>query len=308
MSSQSVTWHVLGAGSLGTLWATRLARAGSPVRLLLREARLAEYRASGGLTLIEDGIASQVPLIAESGSRAGAPIRRLLLACKAYDAGEAAQALAARLAPEAEVLLLQNGVGSAEEVQAALPRVNCVRIVSTEGAYRDAPWRYVFAGRGENWLGSLPDAPPPAWLKELQLAGIPAAWCSDIERRQWRKLALNCAINPLTVLLDCRNGVLREYPQALRPLLAELRALLAARFDASAANDLEERVFQVLEGTAQNYSSMHQDVTAGRRTEIAYLLDRALAEADRLALRAPALRTLQRRLRQHLAALGLPGV
>ncbi len=28
----STPWHVLGAGSLGTLWATRLARAGLPVQ------------------------------------------------------------------------------------------------------------------------------------------------------------------------------------------------------------------------------------------------------------------------------------
>ncbi|WP_256218091.1 2-dehydropantoate 2-reductase N-terminal domain-containing protein, partial [Pseudomonas sp. EGD-AK9] len=31
-----MTWHVLGAGSLGSLWAARLARAGLPVRLILR--------------------------------------------------------------------------------------------------------------------------------------------------------------------------------------------------------------------------------------------------------------------------------
>ncbi|MCF4989566.1 2-dehydropantoate 2-reductase, partial [Pseudomonas gessardii] len=52
----STTWHILGAGSLGTLWATRLARAGLPVTLILRDqARLASYRASPGLTLIEQG-------------------------------------------------------------------------------------------------------------------------------------------------------------------------------------------------------------------------------------------------------------
>ena len=34
----STTWHILGAGSLGTLWATRLARAGLPVKLILRDA------------------------------------------------------------------------------------------------------------------------------------------------------------------------------------------------------------------------------------------------------------------------------
>ena len=47
------TWHILGAGSLGGLWAARLARAGLPVRLILRDqARLSRYRAAGGLTLV----------------------------------------------------------------------------------------------------------------------------------------------------------------------------------------------------------------------------------------------------------------
>ena len=45
----STTWHILGAGSLGTLWATRLARAGLPVKLILRDAaRLAEPHAQRG--------------------------------------------------------------------------------------------------------------------------------------------------------------------------------------------------------------------------------------------------------------------
>ncbi|PBP58450.1 hypothetical protein CCL19_24430, partial [Pseudomonas syringae] len=44
----AVTWHVLGAGSLGSLWATRLARANLQVRLILRNAdRLAAYQAKG---------------------------------------------------------------------------------------------------------------------------------------------------------------------------------------------------------------------------------------------------------------------
>ncbi|MEL6078728.1 2-dehydropantoate 2-reductase N-terminal domain-containing protein, partial [Stenotrophomonas maltophilia] len=55
----STTWHVLGAGSLGTLWATRLARAGLPVRLILRDqSRLLAYQAAGGLTLVEQGQSS----------------------------------------------------------------------------------------------------------------------------------------------------------------------------------------------------------------------------------------------------------
>ena len=62
-----MTWHVLGAGSLGSLWATRLARAGLPVRLILRNpARLAAYQQAGGLTLVEAQQSSFYPLPAET--------------------------------------------------------------------------------------------------------------------------------------------------------------------------------------------------------------------------------------------------
>ncbi|MEA1136065.1 2-dehydropantoate 2-reductase N-terminal domain-containing protein, partial [Klebsiella pneumoniae] len=63
----STTWHILGAGSLGTLWATRLARAGVPVRLILRDTtRLASYQTAKGLTLVEQGIESTYPVSGET--------------------------------------------------------------------------------------------------------------------------------------------------------------------------------------------------------------------------------------------------
>ena len=62
----------------------------------------------------------------------------------------------------------------------------------------------------------------------------------------------------------------------------------------------------MIDGTAANYSSMHQDVVRGRRTEIAYLLGHACAQAERLGLTLPGLDDLLQRLREHLTARGLP--
>ncbi|MCW5265364.1 2-dehydropantoate 2-reductase N-terminal domain-containing protein, partial [Pseudomonas aeruginosa] len=113
-----MTWHILGAGSLGSLWAARLGRAGLPVRLILRDRqRLRRYQQAGGLNLVEDGQASLYPIAAETPD-GGQPIQRLLLACKAYDAEEAASSVAHRLAGNAELLLLQNGLGSQQAVAA----------------------------------------------------------------------------------------------------------------------------------------------------------------------------------------------
>lgn len=298
-------WHVLGAGSLGALWACRLARAGHSVQLLLRdEPSLADYRAAGGLTLTERGTPQTFALPAQT-VHEGGPIKRLLVATKAYDAKPAVASVLARLSDDAEILLLQNGIGSQQEVAALAPRARCIFASSTEGAYRPARWQVVFAGHGFTWLGDPTVAPAPTWLERLEQAGIPHQWSPDIMARLWRKLALNCAINPLTVLYDCRNGELMQHRCEVATLCAELSELLHSCGQASAAQDLFEETWRVIAATAANYSSMHQDVSQGRRTEISYLLGYACQAAERHGHTLAHVQAVHARLKTHLQARGL---
>ena len=302
----STPWHILGAGSLGCLWATRLSRAALPVRIILRnQQRLTDYRIAGGLSLIETDRTSRYPLTAELPT-AGTPIRRLLVACKAYDAEAAVAEVAERLQPGTEILLLQNGLGSQQAVAARWPSCRSLFISSTEGAYRAKDFEVLHAGHGQNWLGDPLDPAPPLWLAELAAAGIPYSWTGNIEARLWRKLALNCAINPLTVLHDCRNGELLAQREQLHLLCDELSQMLVACNQAEAADALEEEVLRVITATAGNYSSMHQDVRNGRRTEISYLLGHACRTAQQYGLELSELSTLLKRLQRFLVQHGLP--
>ena len=152
-ASSSTPWHILGAGSLGTLWATRLTRAGFPVKLIMRnQARLEAYQAAQGLTLVEGEHSQQWAISAEL-PQSNEPIQRLLVACKAYDAQSAVAQIASRLSPNAELILLQNGLGSQQAVAALVPHARCIFGSSTEGAFREGDWRVVFAGHGHTWLG-----------------------------------------------------------------------------------------------------------------------------------------------------------
>lgn len=302
----SIPWHILGAGSLGTLWATRLARADVPVRLIVRDAtRLQAYQAAGGLTLVEHGETQLYPVPGEIAD-SDEPISRLLVACKAYDAEKAVARLAHRLTPDAELILLQNGLGSQDAVAAQVPQARCIFASSTEGAFRDGDWRVVFAGHGYTWLGDAGHPVAPIWLEDLGAAGIPHEWSTDILTRLWRKLALNCAINPLTVLHECRNGGLQQHHCEVATLCAELTELLERCGQPAAAENLKEEVERVIQATAANFSSMYQDVANQRRTEISYLLGHACKVASRHQLNLPHLNQLQQRLIAHLRSLGLP--
>ena len=113
-------------------------------------------------------------------------------------------------------------------------------------------------------------------------------------------------VNPLTVLHNCRNGELSQHASEVTALCSELAELLRQCGQSSTASDLHSEVQRVIAATAANYSSMYQDVAAGRRTEIAYLLDYACSAASRQQQPVPRLQALQQRLRAYLSARGLP--
>lgn len=100
---------------------------------------------------------------------------------------------------------------------------------------------------------------------------------------QWQKLAVNAVINPLTVLLDCRNGELfakMEVLALVEPLIMEIAHVMQAVLRAQGpsvgaqvaprldAERLRAAVLEVGHRTADNVSSMRQDRLAGRETEI----------------------------------------
>jgi len=137
----------------------------------------------------------------------------------------------------------------------------------------------------------------------LLMESLDTSWRSfaDLQLVQRRKLAVNAVINPLTALLDCRNGNLFEHSQA-RELSAHICDEAAAVFTAQmlaetelwwqdlqadgvdtssvqkptfpiplTSKALQEEVLRVAAITRQNISSTLQDVRRGRNTEISFI-------------------------------------
>jgi 2-dehydropantoate 2-reductase len=105
----------------------------------------------------------------------------------------------------------------------------------------------------------------------------------DLLQLQLEKLAVNCIVNPLTVLLDARNGALLynyALTRTMRLLLSEISLVIRSlpelqyipnvqtRFD---PGRLETVVVGVANRTKDNISSMLADARTGRQTEIDYI-------------------------------------
>lgn len=303
-----MAWHILGPGSLGCLWAARLLMAGQQVSLIMRPSRLARFQATDNQLHFTDlqQQTRSLPALAEIAD-SGPAVQRLILACKAYSAAEAVAGIRHRLSHGSQVILLQNGIGSQQQVRDLLPASEILIASTTEGAWLKSDFHCVHAGPGQTLFGSLDKlSDPPDWLGQLNDFGIPCQWHPRIDDVLWRKLAINCLINPLTVIHSCRNGELVRQLPRIRLLASELEQLLQAAGQHEAARDLYTSVRQVIDNTAANTSSMLQDVQQRRRTEISYITGFALQQAKALGVPHQQLLILHEELQQQLAAQGLP--
>ena len=283
-------WHVLGAGAIGCLFAVGLHDAGCQVTLVLRQPSTPTV----DLTLENDRHARTLSLPVCSAGEGG-PVDHLLVTTKAYDVANAVASVVHRLAPNGQVLVMANGMGIAEEVAAACPGIKPYLGSTTEGAYRHDPGHIHHAGRGSTLIGRSGEATPPPWFETWRRATPDCRWENPIEPALWRKLAINCAINPLTALHGCRNGELlaqEHLRHQLDELCKEIGAVCEAAGYAGLAGALGADVAGVIRGTAANYSSMLQDLRNGRRTEIDYITGHLLRVARSHGIDTPASRTL----------------
>jgi 2-dehydropantoate 2-reductase len=304
-------WHVLGAGSIGCLFASALQRAGISTRLILRDAAsLALWREAGGAIVLQRGAGQwriELPAATAATLEPNTPLRQILVCTKAQQTRAALEALGAAVDPTALIVLLQNGMGVREQLQALLPRATILHALSTEGAYRTERFHVVHAGQGETVIGG-------AGLQAVAAATAAALHCElrigavdDIERRLWLKLAVNSVINPLTALHDCSNGAVLELPDIdilLPALCSEACAVANAEGQALHPAEMVDAVREVCRATSANRSSMLQDIAARRATEIDFINGHIVRTAQRHGIPCPQQSALLDRLKALEQALG----
>jgi 2-dehydropantoate 2-reductase len=285
---------VFGAGSLGSLFGGLLAREHA-VTLVGRDPHMDAVR-EGGLR-----ITGAVEETVQPDARTEVPERAdLAVVCvKAFDTPTAADALA-----DVDLdycLSVQNGMGNEEQLAARLD-APVLAGTCTYGALTPEPGVVRCTGIGEVVLGAREGGHSPAAEtvgEAFEAADIVTTVAEDMPRRLWEKLAVNAGINATTALARVDNGALLDGDANAVATAAGREVARVARAEGVdlSEEEAERAVERVAEATADNTSSMQQDVLAERRTEVdsigGYVLERA-AEHD---IDVPVNETMARLLR-----------
>lgn len=287
-------WHILGAGAIGCLFAANLQRSGVSCSLILKQDVLGQCDIE-----IEDATGLSSIAVSATAADDPAPVRNLLVTTKAYDVEGALQSVSHRLGCDSQVLILVNGMGLLEVASSRLPEIALFAGTTTEGAYRTGERRVRHAGRGRTRIGSLESRAKPDWIKCWQGMSLPCQWDSEIEAALWHKLAINCAINPLTALHRVRNGELNR-DRGLKACVADLCQEIASVSEAAGFSEtarvIARDAVEIIHRTADNKSSMLQDILANRPTEIEFITGYLVRRGDALGIAVDRNRELLERI------------
>ncbi|MGF1691220.1 2-dehydropantoate 2-reductase [Photobacterium kagoshimensis] len=281
---------IVGAGAIGCLWAASLAKAHS-VHLWTRHAQPNSVFAFTPLapdSAAETSTAFNLPsnqtkLLQQSDC--------VLITVKAFHVEQAIEAIQPWLSPATPVVIMHNGMGSQAAALQKLPHNPILYATTSQAAFKPQADHVQHTGIGQTWIGAInPAAQPLQFLADtFNKVLAPCQWHVDIQHPLWQKLAINCAINPLTALHQCKNGELAQpqYQAALSNICQEVAEIMCAEGYLTTANTLKAQVDKVIHATANNLSSMNQDVCHHRQTEIDYITGHIVRRGQDYNIRTP---------------------
>lgn len=279
---------VVGAGSIGLLIGSYLAEHQADVLFWVRREEQAELLRKGLVREPEKNTYEvQATINIEE-----LPTDALWIIAVKYDALSAVLSEISALAVQPDLLFIQNGIGHLSLIENySLGHVSFATVEHGAGRIDD---RIV----SHNGIGPITIAineriaPAIHWMQSIDPQKFPIRTQQNAELLLLRKVLINCAINPLTALLQVRNGQLVENPHfylLFKQLYDELLSNFKEIENLLSYEDIEE----VCRKTASNQSSMLVDRIKGQTMEIETILTAVLQKIDQKGGSAPFLQTLE---------------
>jgi 2-dehydropantoate 2-reductase len=289
--------HILGTGAIGCHIATALKSQKNKVNLLLRsQSHLNDFQSrQNSITYRCKGQAQVIPGFSATvmtDTTDKSPITSLIVATKAHHTLKALAPMAPRLSSASTILLLQNGMGVAEELidklwPNSLPP-NILVGVNRHAIERVDPYDIIQHSGQDDLealrIGQFPieghaKTEPSELLQkilevpELQAAELPWA---DIRVKMYKKLVVNACINPVASILMSKNGGTIHHGNPggiamMRAICEEAYDVLKDGIPGESVDSLMEMVLRINQDASENSCSTFQDIRTKRLTEIDYI-------------------------------------
>ncbi|HDJ84044.1 MAG TPA: ketopantoate reductase family protein [Desulfurococcaceae archaeon] len=202
----------------------------------------------------------------------------VFIAVKAHDTADAVKEALRIVKDNGIVVLVQNGIGGLELAEKVIgenkPDVGVAGGVLTYGVLRERAGIARITGIGELIIGYKGRKADERLMKIKDILNGNIRIVDDIGPYRWLKLIVNAAINPVTALLNASNRVIIELEEAwiiTKMIVKEALNVIKKLGIELPVEDVLGYVWEVAYKTADNISSMAQDIRSGRKTEIEYI-------------------------------------
>jgi 2-dehydropantoate 2-reductase len=283
---------VYGAGGVGGYFGGRLAQAGADVHFIARGAHLQALRENGlRVRSVKGDFEVRAPATddpAEVGS-----CDFVLFCVKTFDTDAAAARLGPLVGEDTAVVSLQNGVENEEKL---------ARAVGEDHVMGGAA--FIFAEIAEPGVIRHTGGPASITFGELdgraseraqrllsccEQAGFAAELSESIKTVLWAKLAFICAQAGMTAAVRLPIGEIRTAAAAwaaFSRLVAEVCAVAEAEGH-TVPQAAQERALALAQALPGSFSSLHDDLVAGRRMELEALHGFVVRRAAQHSLAVP---------------------
>ena len=271
---------ILGQGAIGLLWYRALAHLAvqQPDINVKICPRPAQPETGQNFTFTNFAGLSEQRTLLTSDNKALSECDHLLVCVKSYQVKHALEPVLPHLNKTGSIILCHNGMGTLSELSPELIGKHAVMtMLTTHGCLRVKPRHIRHTGEGFSDLGliagRLAQEQQSELTKLLNFALPSVTWTNNIAEKQWRKLAVNCVINPLTALHQLKNGQIlaEKFAPQISAILTEVCQVAKSQDIELNLREMEQVVRSVAQATGNNISSMRCDVLAGNKTEIDYI-------------------------------------
>jgi len=274
---------VLGAGAIGSLYGARLSKL-NDVTLVARQEHAEKINKNGLKITGEENNVYKLKATTEINEIEDDTL--IILTTKVHRSKDAIEPIKNLIKKDTIILCLQNGLHS-EEVVKEIVNGKCIvlRGITAVGA------TFLEAGTVQfNNLSytKIEESPVSKELADnFDECGLKANVSENLKEDVWKKLILNCVLNPLSAILRRDNGGMSdEGLNALKQLIVDECLKVANKDGATFDFDFVKAINNGIEGS-RNLSSMYQDILKEKKTEIDYLNGAVVELGKKYGIKCP---------------------